>query len=212
MDNGLIVLISISFALTIHGQSNDRIDSPSTSLGVLEPRRGAKSSFDAQFHRGRCPDYFYQLGDECLYFATDGKIYSWAQAQKACEQKVTQLTGRQTAFTLGQSKARSIRGVRQLIVNTPEKTKILNAIYREYDELSYAVRRPSDLNPLHRCNDGQEDHWPQFCENPTAANATCYETSELGSDHICLRQVDCAKPYLRLACEFTLPGLIGIDV
>lgn len=185
----------------------------SSNADVLERRRGAKSSFDAQFHRGRCPDYFYQLDNECLYFATSGKIYAWQQAQKACEQKVAQLTARQAAFAIGQSKLRPIPGIRQLILNTPEKTKILEAIYREYDEVSYAVRLPSDLNPAHRCNDGQEDHWPQYCQNPTqGSNTTCFDTSELGSDHICLRQVDCAKPYLRLACEYTLPGQSDTDL
>jgi hypothetical protein len=92
-------------------------------------------------------------------------------------------------------------------LNTPEKTKILEALYRYHEELNYAVRLPSDYNTLHRCHDGKEDNWPQYCENPQGPNATCFEASELGSNTICLRQTDCDTRGSRLACEYTLRGL-----
>ena len=101
------------------------------------------------------------------------------------------------------------KGVRQLILNTPEKTKILEALYREYDELSFAVQLPSDYNTLHRCHDGKEDNWPQYCTKPhDLSNTACFETSELGSNNICLHRTNCNQRYSRLACEFTLPGLL----
>lgn len=99
------------------------------------------------------------------------------------------------------------KGVRQLILNTPEKIKILDALYREYDELHVAVRLPSDFNTLQRCHDGKADNWPQYCTTPDNANATCFETSDLNSNNICLRQIPCTKRRSRLACEFTIPGL-----
>jgi hypothetical protein len=173
-----------------------------------QPARSSKSSFDAQFYRGHCPDRFYQVGDECLYFGTDGKRYSWYQAQRVCTRRIARLLERQTPFVIGQSQMKPTKGVRQLILNTPEKTKILEALYREYDELNIAIRLPSDFNTLRRCYDREEDNWPQYCANPEGPNATCFETNELGPNNICLRQIDCNKRYSRLACEFTLPGLL----
>jgi hypothetical protein len=169
------------------------------NLETLQPARSSKSSFDAQFYRGRCPDRFYQIGDECLYFGTDGKRYSWHQAQRVCARRI--------ARSLERQNMKPTKGVRQLILNRPEKTKILEALYREYEELNIVVRLPSDFNTLHRCHDEKEDNWPQYCINPESLNATCFETSELGSNNICLRQIDCNKRNSRLACEFTLPGL-----
>ena len=177
------------------------------NLDTYQPARSSKSSFDAQFYRGRCPDRFYQVGDECLYFGTDGRKYSWHQAQRVCARQIARLLDRQTSITIGQSNMKPTKGVRQLILNTPEKTKILEALYREYDELNTVVRLPSDYNTLHRCHDGKEDNWPPYCINPDNHNATCFETNELGSSNICLRQIDCNQRHSRLACEFTLPGL-----
>jgi hypothetical protein len=177
------------------------------NLEMYQPVRSSKSSFDAQFYRGRCPERFYQVGDECLYFATDGKRYSWHQAQRVCARQVARSLERQTSFVVGQPNVKPTKGVRQFILNTPEKTKILEALYREYDELNIAVRLPSDFNTLNRCRNGKENNWPQYCTNPAGPNVTCFETSELGSNNICLRQIDCTKRYSRLACEFTLPGL-----
>ena len=102
---------------------------------------------------------------------------------------------------------RPTRGVRQLTLNTPEKTKILAALYRDYDELNYAVRLPSDYHTLTRCSDRHDDHFPQFCQKPNNSTRVCFETSGIGFDHICLRQIDCDTDRVRLACEFTLPGL-----
>lgn len=177
-------------------------------LETFQPARSSKSSFDAQFNRGRCPDRFYQLGDECVYFATDGKRYSWHQTQRVCTRQIARSLERQTPFAVGQSNVKPTKGVRQLILNTPEKLKILEALYREYDELSVAIRLPTDFHTLQRCRNAKEDNWPQFCTNPEGPNATCFETAELGPNNICLRQIDCNKRYSRLACEFTLSGLL----
>jgi hypothetical protein len=98
------------------------------------------------------------------------------------------------------------KGVRQLVLNTPEKTEIFRALFREYNEQNYAVRLPSDYNTLERCRDAKDDNWPYYCTNPKDSNATCFETVSQGTDDICLREIECRKNYLRLACEFTLPG------
>ncbi len=177
------------------------------NVEISQSSRSSKSSFDAQFRRGRCPDRFYQVGDECLYFGTDGERYSWHQAQRVCARRIARQLQRQKSFVVEQSNMKPTKGVRQLILNTPEKTKILEALYREYDELHIAIRLPSDFNTLHRCHGGKEDNWPQYCTNPEGPNATCFDTSELGSNHICLRQIQCHERRSRLACEFTLPGL-----
>ncbi|CAF3027781.1 unnamed protein product [Rotaria sp. Silwood2] len=175
-------------------------------IHINQPARSSKSSFDAQFYRGRCPDYFYQIGDECLYFGTDGKKYSWYQTQNICAIRIARLLEHQAKFVIGGINIKPNKGVRQLILNTPEKTKILEALYREYDELNFAIRLPSDYNTLQRCHDGKEDNWPQYCVNLDSSNGTCFETSGLDSNHICLRHIDCDIRYLRFACEFTLPG------
>lgn len=202
MYGNLILPIFISLIIFINGQSDDDRDLPQE---VQQPVRHSKSSFDAQFRRGRCPDQFYQLGDECVYFATDGRRYSWRQAQRVCARRVARSVQRQTSF-VGQPIVKPTNGVRQLMLNTPEKKKILEALYREYEEVNVAVRLPSDFRTLHRCNDGKDDHWPSFCTTQNNSNATCFETSELGSNNICLRQIDCVQRLSRLACEFTLPG------
>lgn len=176
-------------------------------LDVQQSARHSKSSFDAQFRRGRCPEYFYQLGDECVYLGTDGRRYSWRQAQRVCARRVARSLQRQTSLS-GQPFTKPTRGVRQLILNTPEKKKILEALYREYEELNVAVRLPSDFQTLNRCNDGKEDHWPSYCTTSEYPNATCFETGELGSSNICLRSIDCVQRSSRLACEFTLSGLL----
>lgn len=185
----------------------DNVHSFLSNVEMHHPLRSSKSSFDAQFRRGRCPDRFYQVGDECLYFATDGEKYSWHQVQRVCARGIARRLQKQTPFAVDQSKSKPTGGVRQLILNTPEKHKILEALYREYDELHVAVRLPADFNTLERCDDGKEDDWPQYCTSPDGSNATCFDTSEVGSNHICLRQIQCSKRRSRLACEFTLPGL-----
>ncbi|CAF1041144.1 unnamed protein product [Rotaria sordida] len=197
-----ILLTFILLIVLINGQYDNKKD---FLQDIDEPIRTSKSSFNAQFSRGRCPDRFYQIGDECLYFGTDGRKYSWHQTQRICTIRIARLL-QQTTFTIGQVNIKPNKGVRQLILNTPEKTKILEGLYREYDELNFAIRLPSDYNTLNRCHDDKEDDWPQYCVNPHNSNATCFETSGLDSNNICLRQIDCDKKYLRFACEFTLPG------
>ena len=101
-----------------------------------------------------------------------------------------------------------LNGVRQFTLNTPEKTEILRALFREYNEQNFAVHLPADYNTLERCHDGQDDKWPHYCSGVPSTNSTCFETIEHGQNDICLRQVECRARYLRLACEFTLPGLL----
>ena len=108
---------------------------------------------------------------------------------------------------INQNRTKPIANVRQLILNAPEKTKILQALFRDYDELHYAVQLPSDYNTLQRCKDGKEDYWPQYCVNQNnTSNSTCFEANDSGGNHICIRQIDCYERNFRLACEFTLPG------
>jgi hypothetical protein len=111
--------------------------------------------------------------------------------------------------TSDQPNMQPTKGVRQLILNTPEKTELLRAMSQEYDEQNFAVRLPFDYNILQRCHDGKDDKWPHYCTNPQNVNATCFETIThgTGTNDICLREVGCQARYLRLACEFTLPGL-----
>lgn len=166
--------------------------------------RTAKTNFDTQFSRGRCPDRFFQLGDECVYFSAEGKIYSWQQAERVCQKRVARMLD--ISPNTNQPNMQPTRGVRQLVLNAPEKTDILRAFFQEYSEQSYAARLPSDYNTLRRCHDGQDDKWPHYCNSNVSPNATCFETISNSPTDICLREVDCDKRYLRLACEFTLPG------
>lgn len=176
------------------------------NLDFNPPGRPSKSAFDAQFYRGRCPDRFYQVGEECLYFGTDGRMYSWQQIELVCRINVSRLLERQVPYPNGQINIKPKNGVRQLILNTPEKAKILQALHLHYDELQYAVRLPSDYDKLNRCHDDQDDNWPHYCSKPESPNATCFETNGIGSNDICVRQINCDIRYLRVACEFTLPG------
>ena len=164
-------------------------------------------SFESQFTQGRCPRRFYQLGDECVYFANDGKAYSWKQAERLCSKRIARILDDASAGNTDQPNMQPTRGVRQFVLNTPEKTGILRAFARDYSEQNFAVRLPLDYNTLQRCQDGKDDQWPQFCSEKEAANATCVETTTNQLNEICLRQVECQSRYLRLACEFTLPGL-----
>jgi hypothetical protein len=100
------------------------------------------------------------------------------------------------------------KGVRQVVLNTPEKTELFRVIFRDFNEQNFAIQVPSDYNTLPRCYDGKDDKWPQICMNSQYSNSTCYETTQFGENDICLRPVDCHQQYLRAACEFTLPGLI----
>lgn len=137
------------------------------------------------------------------------KHYSSYQAQRVCARRVARSLEQSVALATEQNGSRPTRGVRQFIVNTPEKTKVLHLLFRDHDEANFAVQLPADYNTLQRCNDSKEDYWPQLCSSRASSNASCYETSELGFSNICLRPVDCHQRSLRLACEFTLPGSIG---
>jgi hypothetical protein len=169
--------------------------------------RASKVLFDTQFQRGRCPHRFYQLGDECVYLATDGKIYSWKQAERACSRRIARMLNDQSWSTSDQPNMQPTKGVRQLVLNTPNKTELFRVLYREYEEQNFAVRLPLDYNTLQRCRDGKDDKWPYYCTDSQSTNSTCFETTASGQNDICLREVECTARYLRLACEFTLPGL-----
>ncbi|CAM4922556.1 unnamed protein product [Rotaria socialis] len=202
MSTNLILLAILALSILINGQTNDDRDLPPVSYVA---GRNTKVEFDSQFSRGVCPERFYQLGDECLYFSIDGKIFQWQQAQHICERRVGPIL-EQPWSNPDQPNMKPTKGVRQLVLNTPEKTEIFQALFREYSEQNWAVRLPLDYNILQRCQDGKDDKWPQFCEKRSSFNSSCFETTSSGQDDICLREVVCNKKYLRLACEFTLPG------
>ncbi|CAF1154038.1 unnamed protein product [Rotaria sp. Silwood1] len=203
MYTNLILLVFLSLLISITGIKDDAKELPAVSYTA---GRSSKSAFDAQFPRGRCPERFYQLRDECLYFSIDGKIYSWQNADSICSRRIGSILQQQSASNPEQPNMQPTLGVRQLVLNTPEKTEILRAFYQEYSEQNFAVRLPYDYHTLQRCNDGQDDKWPLYCTNTQYPNSTCLETISNGSNDICLREVDCNRRYLRLACEFTLPG------
>ena len=162
----------------------------------------SRTSLNAQFKRGHCPHQFYQLDNECVYFSTDGKIHSWKQAERECSRRIARLLD-------DHPNLRPVRSVRQLVLNTPEKTKIFRALYRKANEQNFAVRLPSDYNTLPRCRDEKDDKWPQYCASTQDKNSTCFQTISDGKNKdICLREVTCHFEHLSLACEFTLPGLL----
>ncbi len=168
--------------------------------------RIASGVFETQFSRGRCPRNFYQLGDECVFFANDGKSYASRRVDNVCTRRIAGLLNEPSSSNPDQPNMQPTKGVRPLVLNTPGKTEILRAFYRDYQEQNFAIYLPSDYNTLQRCRDGQDDKWPEFCPN-TQRNSTCFETISNGPNDICIREVDCNARSLRLACEFTLPGL-----
>ncbi len=170
--------------------------------------RTSKASFDTEFPQGRCPRRFYQLGNECVYFGIDGKSYGWKQADRICSKRIAGLLDEPSSVNNEQPNMKPTLGLRQLVLNTPEKTDILRALYRDYYEQNFAVRLPSDYDTLQRCTDGKDDKWPQYCPNPQFPNSTCFETVSNGANDICLNQIECNKRNFRLSCEFTLPGLL----
>lgn len=198
-----IVLICTSLILIINAQNEDLSNIP---MARFMTGRTSAQSFDTQFSTGRCPRRFYQLSNECVYFAIDGKSYSWRQVDRVCSQRIANLLEEPSASNLEQPNMQPTRGVRQLTLNTPEKTEILRALFRDYSDQNFAVQLPDDYTTLARCRDGQDDRWPQFCANSQYNKSGCYETVSANTNDICLRQVDCRARYLRVACEFTLPG------
>jgi hypothetical protein len=196
--------VFFSILISINSQRGDERDLPPERLQI---GRTSKSSFDVQFNRGRCPPRFYQSGDECLYFLTDGKHYSWQHAERICSERIAGMLGQQQTSSINnQPNMTPTKDVRQLILNTPEKTEIFRALLREYDEQNFAVRLPSDYNTLPRCHDGQDDRWPNYCTNSPSSDTTCFEINSHSPNNTCLKEVDCNQRYLRIACEFTLPG------
>ncbi|UJR31295.1 hypothetical protein I4U23_018793 [Adineta vaga] len=203
MHGNLISLIFFAILISINGQHDDERDLPPAPY---HSDRSAKTLFDTQFPRGRCPERFYQSNQECLYFSTDGKIYSWNEAERICARRVARMLNKHSQSDMSQPNMTPTKGVRQVVLNTPEKTEIFRALFREYNEQNFAIRLPSDYNTLTRCFDGKDDKWPQFCTNVPYSNQTCFETVSNGPNDLCLREVECRQRYLRVACEFTLPG------
>jgi hypothetical protein len=177
------------------------------STAQYASNRKFKPSFHTQFPHGRCPDEFYQLGDECLYFPNDGKIYSWRQTERVCIKRIARMLSQLPPSNNAQPNLNPTKGVRQVVLNTPQKTELFRALFKELNEQNFAVRLPSDYNTLQRCHDGKDDKWPHFCTNSQYSNSTCFETTYHTANDICLRGVECHQQYLRAACEFTLPGL-----
>lgn len=204
MDGNLIILVLASLFLASHGQQrNEEREFP---MRRFLASRTSNEIFENQFNRGRCPARFYQVGDECIYFANDGKAHPWKRTENLCSRRIARLLDEPSAGNSEQPNMKPSRGVRQFVLNTPAKTEILRAFLRDYQEQNFAVRLLSDYNTLQRCQDGMDDKWPQFCSGYQPTNSTCLETSTDERNEICLREVDCNAKNLRLACEFTLPG------
>ncbi|CAF0966460.1 unnamed protein product [Adineta steineri] len=214
MYGNFISLIFLSILISSNGQYHD--DERDLPPATYAADRSSKSTFDTQFSRGRCPERFYQSGEECLYFATDGKIYNWPEVERVCSRRIARMLNKHSSSDmyqqnqnkphLNQPNMTPTKGVRQLVLNTPEKTEIFRALFREYNEQNFAIRLPSDYNTLRRCHNIKDDKWPQYCINPKYSNATCFETVSNGPNDVCVREVECKQRYLRVACEFTLPG------
>jgi len=197
--------VFVTVFVTVFSQRTDDRDYPPERY---QTARVSKTSFDTQFTTGRCPQRFFQVGDECLFFATDGKSYSWTDAERLCRGRIGRMVDQwaESSATANQPNIKPTLGVRQLVLNTPEKTDILRALYQIYGEENFAIRLPNDYNILRRCSDGQDDRWPHYCNSIVGFNQTCFETKADSQTSICLRDVTCGNRYLRLACEFTLPG------
>ncbi|CAF5212724.1 unnamed protein product, partial [Rotaria magnacalcarata] len=192
----LVWLTLLALLMPINGQLIDD--------GILPPARDNETfSLYEQFPRGRCPEGFYQSGDECLYFAVDGNCFSWQQAHCICSQRVDRLLKRVSES--GQTIIKPAKGARQLVLNTPDKMKILRAFLQKYKQANYGVNVLYDFNTLSRCYDGIDEDWPEYCEDNSYSNSTCFETASNGKNNICLREIPCDDTYLRVACEFTLP-------
>jgi len=190
--------------ITSNGQQ--RTEEREFPMGRFLTSRTSNGVFENQFNRGRCPQRFYQVGDECIYFANDGKAHPWKRVDNLCSRRIARLLEEPTSGNSEQPNMKPTKGVRQFVLNTPAKTEILRALLREYQEQNFAVRLPSDYNTLVRCQDGMDDKWPRFCPGFQPTNSTCVETTTDGTNEICLREVDCNAKNLRIACEFTLPG------
>ncbi|CAF0860207.1 unnamed protein product [Adineta ricciae] len=199
----LISMLLFSILISTKGQHDDDRDLP---LAPYSSERGSKAVFETLFPRGRCPERFYQSGQECLFFSTDGKMYSWNEAERMCARRVARMLNKHSQSDLNQPNMTPTKGVRALVLNTPEKTEAFRALFREYNEQNYAVRLPSDYHTLSRCLDGKDDKWPRLCTNAPYSNSTCFETVSNGPNDLCLREVECRQRYIRVACEFTLPG------
>ncbi|CAF2235870.1 unnamed protein product [Rotaria magnacalcarata] len=193
----LVWLTLLALLMPINGQQSD--DGNLTSA-----RDNETSSLYEQFHRGRCPEGFYQSGDECLYFAVDGNCFSWQQAHSICARRVKRLF--QNLSESDPTNVKPAKGGRQLVLNTPHKMKILRAFLQKYKEANYSVNVLYDFNTLSRCYDGIDEDWPEYCEDNSYSNSTCFQTALNDKNNICLREIPCDDTYLRVACEFTLPG------
>ncbi|CAF1219888.1 unnamed protein product [Didymodactylos carnosus] len=160
--------------------------------GQLRPlQRG----FDNQWRQGDCPVRWLQLGNECLYFNTYGKQFSWNDVEQTCTKRISRY--------LAEDQVKLTRStVRPILLNTPEKRTLLQALADSYGEDGYAIQLPRDYD------NGCKDAIPAYCDVPDKLPIEkCVETNAKDTN-FCVKQTDCNKKYARLACEFTLPGLI----
>lgn len=164
-------------------------------------------SIEDEFPSGLCPEGFHQLGDECLYFLIEGNCFSWKNSYCVCSQRIERVL-KHLSLDPDQTVVQPAKGGRPLTLNTPEKTKLLRAMVRDYDRSNYAVQLPHDYDKLERCNDGTDDFWPEYCDEGPHSESACFETAPKGENNICLQEVPCNETFLRVACEFTLPGLL----
>ncbi|CAF4436278.1 unnamed protein product [Rotaria magnacalcarata] len=201
----LVWLTLLALLMPINGQQSD--DGNLTSGSYLA-RDNETSSLYEQFPRGRCPERYYQSGGECLYFAVIGNGSSWKQAHSICARRVNRHY--ENLSESGQRITKPAKGGRQLVLNTPHKMKILRAFLQKYKEANYSVNVLYDFNTLSRCYDGIDEDWPEYCEDNSYSNSTCFQTALNDKNNICLREIPCDDAYLRVACEFTLPGLFII--
>jgi hypothetical protein len=178
-NNSLNILSNIDFLYRKTESSRNSIPSSNTRFQygrVSTPSSNAEGegdqdpmpSLNTESESGHYPDRFYQSSDECLYFSTDGKIYSWREAERGCSQDITRLL--EDCLDL-----QPVENGRQLVLNS-EKAEIFRSLYRKYHEENLVVHLPSDYNSLARCNDRIDDKWSRYCTSTLNTNSICFET------------------------------------
>ncbi|CAF0948640.1 unnamed protein product [Didymodactylos carnosus] len=157
-------------------------------------KRPAEQRFDTNWQRGDCSDRWLQVGTECLYFPTsNGKEFSWNDIKQICTMHIAKsLRGTGVQMTK--------KGVRPVILNSPAKSRLLQELIDTYKEDGYAIQLSKDYND--KCGESK----PNYCTKPDIINnEECFSTN--GNEKtMCIDQVPCNNKFVRLACEYTLPG------
>ncbi|CAF0885087.1 unnamed protein product, partial [Didymodactylos carnosus] len=157
-------------------------------------KRPAEQRFDTNWQRGDCSDRWLQVGTECLYFPTsNGKEFSWNDIKQICTTHIAKsLRGTGVQMTK--------KGVRPVILNSPAKSRLLQELIDTYKEDGYAIQLSKDYND--KCGESK----PNYCTKPDIINnEECFSTN--GNEKtMCIDQVPCNNKFVRLACEYTLPG------